>query len=61
VPSIASASDALSPRTLRVMTDQQCASPFGVFTECPHCGHELIPEHAHFKCTTCGWRDSCCD
>jgi hypothetical protein len=46
--------------TLRVM-QEQCASPFAVFTECPHCGNELIPEHAHFKCTACGWRDSCCD
>jgi len=34
---------------------------FGVFPECPLCGGALHPEHAHFKCGTCGWRDSCCD
>ena len=34
---------------------------FGVFPECPLCGGELHPEHAHFKCGGCGWRDSCCD
>ena len=21
----------------------------------------LHAEHAHFKCASCGWRDSCCD
>ena len=25
------------------------------------CGGALHPEHAHFKCGGCGWRDSCCD
>ena len=38
-----------------------CPNPYGIFHECPHCGGELSPEHAHFKCRTCGWRDSCCD
>ncbi|MFM7745887.1 MAG: hypothetical protein ACKO8T_09535 [Actinomycetota bacterium] len=38
-----------------------CRSRFGTFPECPLCGNGLIPEHAHFKCTSCGWRDSCCD
>jgi transposase-like protein len=37
------------------------ANRFAVFSECPHCGGSLSPEHAHFKCTSCGWRDSCCD
>ncbi|MEK7422743.1 MAG: hypothetical protein AAB131_02765 [Actinomycetota bacterium] len=32
-----------------------------VFAECPLCGGDLHPEHAHFKCRGCGWRDSCCD
>jgi hypothetical protein len=34
---------------------------FAVFSECPHCGGEMSPEHAHYRCTSCGWRDSCCD
>lgn len=47
--------------TLGAMAADQCTSPLAVFTECPLCGEALIPEHAHFRCTACGWRDSCCD
>ncbi|HEX3795302.1 MAG TPA: hypothetical protein VHV57_12455 [Acidimicrobiales bacterium] len=36
-------------------------SPLGTFAECPHCAGQLFPEHAHFRCRSCGWRDSCCD
>ena len=36
-------------------------SPFAVFDECPMCGEAMAPEHAHYRCTGCGWRDSCCD
>lgn len=36
-------------------------STLGTFADCPHCGGDLYPEHAHFRCGTCGWRDSCCD
>jgi hypothetical protein len=35
--------------------------PRGTFAECPMCGGALAPEHAHFRCGGCGWRDSCCD
>ena len=38
-----------------------CRSNLGTFPECPLCGGNLTPEHAHFKCRGCGWRDSCCD
>jgi hypothetical protein len=38
----------------------RCAR-LGTFPECPLCGGGLHPEHAHFKCAGCGWRDSCCD
>ncbi|MGA0356091.1 MAG: hypothetical protein ACPHO9_05020 [Ilumatobacteraceae bacterium] len=38
-----------------------CRSPLGTFAECPHCGGDMAPEHAHFRCGSCGWRDSCCD
>jgi hypothetical protein len=41
-------------------TNDRCVR-FGVFPECPLCGGGLHPEHAHFKCGSCGWRDSCCD
>lgn len=36
-------------------------SRFSVFDECPLCGAALFPEHAHYRCAECGWRDSCCD
>lgn len=28
---------------------------------CPDCGWKLEPEHAHQKCPSCGYRDSCCE
>ncbi|MEY2438124.1 MAG: hypothetical protein QOF97_2960, partial [Acidimicrobiaceae bacterium] len=34
---------------------------FGTFPCCPQCDGDLQPEHAHFRCVSCGWRDSCCD
>ncbi|MDH3294355.1 MAG: hypothetical protein OER95_08555 [Acidimicrobiia bacterium] len=36
-------------------------SRHAVFEECVHCGGEMAPEHAHYRCRSCGWRDSCCD
>jgi hypothetical protein len=36
-------------------------SPLGTFDGCPVCGGAMAPEHAHFRCSDCGWRDSCCD
>jgi hypothetical protein len=36
-------------------------SPFSTFDCCPMCGGDMTPEHAHFRCGSCGWRDSCCD
>ncbi|MBS1121076.1 MAG: hypothetical protein H6Q90_3304 [Deltaproteobacteria bacterium] len=27
---------------------------------CPNCGTMMQPEHAHYRCLTCGYRDSCC-
>jgi hypothetical protein len=43
-------------------TPSRCElSPFAIFSECPHCGGEMRPEHAHYRCSACGWRDSCCD
>jgi hypothetical protein len=34
---------------------------YAVFAECPTCGGSMAPEHAHYRCVACGWRDSCCD
>jgi len=27
-------------------------------TTCPNCAAEMLPEHAHYKCPGCGYRDS---
>jgi Zn finger protein HypA/HybF involved in hydrogenase expression len=27
-------------------------------TTCPNCMAEMHPEHAHYKCPACGYRDS---
>ena len=27
---------------------------------CPNCSTLMQPEHAHYRCATCGYRDSCC-
>jgi Zn finger protein HypA/HybF involved in hydrogenase expression len=29
--------------------------------QCMWCGEPMRPEHAHYRCDTCGSRDSCCD
>lgn len=36
-------------------------NPLGIFEVCPICEGEMRPEHAHYRCRACGWRDSCCD
>lgn len=28
---------------------------------CLLCGAQMRPEHAHYRCPVCYWRDSCCD
>jgi hypothetical protein len=38
-----------------------CRPPQAVFEWCPLCSAGLVPEHAHYRCPSCGWRDSCCD
>jgi len=27
-------------------------------TTCPNCSSEMHPEHAHYRCPACGYRDS---
>ncbi len=51
------------PVALPTRPTATCPPPsrFAVFEECPHCGGAMAPEHAHFRCRACGWRDSCCD
>lgn len=49
------------PRPAPAPTCPPERSRFAVFDECPQCGGAMAPEHAHFRCGACGWRDSCCD
>ena len=38
------------------VSDKQC----DLSTTCPNCGAQMLPEHAHYRCSACGYRDSCC-
>jgi hypothetical protein len=53
---------AAAPDDARTIVPAECdRSPLAPLAECPQCGGALTPEHAHYRCTSCGWRDSCCD
>jgi hypothetical protein len=44
-------------------SDEPAAEPHkecDLSTTCPNCGAQMLPEHAHYKCAACGYRDSCC-
>ena len=36
------------------------ACPTDLSIQCPQCGTMMQPEHAHYRCLKCGYRDSCC-
>jgi hypothetical protein len=40
--------------------DELQACPTDLSIQCPTCGTEMQPEHAHYRCLRCGYRDSCC-
>ena len=52
------------PSTLAAeLAAQQAEAPRGtcdLASTCPTCGTLMQPEHAHYRCATCGYRDSCC-
>lgn len=50
-------------RTLIAVEDYRSKLPFAsdLSTTCMWCGGGMRPEHAHYRCDTCGSRDSCCD
>jgi len=58
-----SETDVVEPvrETSELRREVDCMNRFAVFHECPLCSSALSAEHAHFRCTSCGWRDSCCD
>ncbi|OWY63174.1 hypothetical protein B7486_54515 [cyanobacterium TDX16] len=48
---------ALAPIEQAGRTGREC----DLSLQCLHCGGVLREEHAHYRCTRCGQRDSCCD
>jgi len=38
----------------------EAAKECDLSTTCPNCGAQMQPEHAHYRCAECGYRDSCC-
>jgi hypothetical protein len=51
------------PTTVKVEGVEQAEAPRGtcdLASTCPSCGTLMQPEHAHYRCLTCGYRDSCC-
>jgi len=50
------------PTTLQT-TAASAETPRGtcdLASTCPNCSTLMQPEHAHYRCATCGYRDSCC-
>jgi len=39
---------------------EQRPSTCDLSTTCPNCDLPMRPEHAHYRCDRCGYRDSCC-
>ncbi|MEZ4398523.1 MAG: hypothetical protein R3B06_00785 [Kofleriaceae bacterium] len=48
---------ATSPRA-RGTVPPMCKADLSI--TCPTCATLMEPEHAHYKCPRCGYRDSCC-
>lgn len=52
------------PSTLAAaLAEVAAVSPRGtcdLASTCPQCNTLMQPEHAHYRCHTCGYRDSCC-
>ena len=52
------------PKPLTVAEPEAAPAPAqpvcDLSTTCPQCNTEMQPEHAHYRCAKCGYRDSCC-
>ena len=42
--------------TIEITNRDEC----DLTTTCPNCTIPMQPEHAHYRCLQCGYRDSCC-
>jgi hypothetical protein len=41
-------------------SDPVKACPTDLSISCPNCDTKMQAEHAHYRCLSCGYRDSCC-
>jgi len=48
------------PPTVITAEPEPVDKPCDLSTTCPSCGSQMLPEHAHYRCAACGYRDSCC-
>ena len=48
------------PAPAIVQTAQAPRGTCDLSMTCPTCSTLMQPEHAHYRCMTCGYRDSCC-
>jgi Zn finger protein HypA/HybF involved in hydrogenase expression len=61
VAPVAVAREAPDPAEPAAVSDAAEPAPVcDLTTTCPTCMVEMQPEHAHYKCPSCGYRDSCC-
>ena len=47
-------------QTVQAKPGEKPKSTCDLSITCPTCGTQMQPEHAHYRCATCGYRDSCC-
>ena len=50
----------LRPHNKQVTETSDIEAMCDLSTLCPLCGEEMNPETSHYRCTFCGYRDSCC-
>jgi hypothetical protein len=48
------------PEVIAAEAEPEPDKPCDLSTTCPSCQSEMQPEHAHYRCAACGYRDSCC-
>ncbi|HUJ59566.1 MAG TPA: hypothetical protein VLX92_13765 [Kofleriaceae bacterium] len=48
------------PAEAEASAEAEPERPADLSTTCPSCGAQMQPEHAHYRCPACGYRDSCC-
>jgi hypothetical protein len=63
VPMSAGKPEEVDPAPTTIEAPEAAQTPRGtcdLASTCPNCNTLMQPEHAHYRCLTCGYRDSCC-